>query len=76
MPRKTLKPQDAYDDLGLPLGKATFTDDEVEDLGIGTRRQRKRWRLTDPPVLAGFHPGGANSPVMYKRAELVRFLSK
>ena len=75
MPRKTPKPADDFDDHGLPLGIAMFPAEEVAKLLSVTPRQLKRWRLSQPPVLRAEHPAGPKSPAMYRRTELVRFLS-
>lgn len=76
MPRKITPTPLQFDEHGLPLGVAMFPAEEVAKLLSVTPRQLKRWRLSNPPVLRAEHPSGPKAPALYRRSELVRFLTK
>lgn len=75
MPSKThTHPQ--VDDLGLPIGVVVFSEQQVSEMFSLTKRQLRRYRTGDRPVLHAFRPSGPASPPMYRRADLIAWLSR
>ena len=70
------QPHPQVDDLGLPVGVVVFSEQQVSEMFSLTKRQLRRYRTGDKPVLPCFRPSGPASPPMYRRADLVAWLSR
>lgn len=64
------------DDHGLPVGVLVFSEQQVSEMFSLTKRQLRRYRTGPDPVLAAFRPSGPTSPPMYRRADLIAWLSR
>ena len=64
------------DDFGLPVGVLVFSEPQVKQMFSLTSRQLRRYRTGDNPVLPAFRPSGPTSPPMYRRADLIAWLSR
>lgn len=64
------------DDYGLPVGVVVFTEPQVKQMFSLTSRQLRRYRTGPDPVLPAFRPSGPTSPPMYRRSDLIAWLSR
>ncbi|WP_145725438.1 helix-turn-helix domain-containing protein [Nocardioides sp. J9] len=64
------------DEHGLPVGIATLTEAQVCERFNVTRRQLRRWRTGEHPTLPCFRPSGPQSPPLYRRSDLIAWLSR
>lgn len=64
------------DDFGLPVGVVVFSEQQVSEMFSLTKRQLRRYRTGSAPVLPCFRPSGPASPPMYRRADLIAWLSR
>jgi hypothetical protein len=74
MPSKTTTPP--TDDYGLPLGVVVFSEQQVSEMFSLSKRQLRRYRTGPNPVLPAFRPSGPTSPPMYRRSDLIAWLSR
>lgn len=68
--------QSQTDDYGLPVGVVVFSEQQVSEMFSLTKRQLRRYRTGDNPTLPAFRPAGPASPPMYRRADLIAWLSR
>jgi hypothetical protein len=76
---KTVKRSQAHpqvDDYGLPPGVVVFSEQQVSEMFSLTKRQLRRYRTGPDPVLPAFRPSGPVSPPMYRRSDLLAYLSR
>lgn len=64
------------DDFGLPVGVVLFSEQWVSENLSLTKRQLRRYRTGDDPTLPCFRPSGSASPPMYRRSDLIAWLSR
>ncbi|KAA1423186.1 helix-turn-helix domain-containing protein [Nocardioides antri] len=69
-------PNPQVDDFGLPVGVVLFSEEQVATMFSLTKRQLRRYRTGVDPVLPAFRPSGPTSPPMYRRADLIAWLSR